>query len=561
MGRGASRRSRGSRVPGAPGFSAAVGAVGAIGALAVMLTPAIGCRNTLVAAAPTTWPSLYSDPAALDDTGPVNQDTVLRGVFELGLRNRSALESAVMAEYTTTSSTYRQYLTTDQFDQGYGPLKTDLDTITAWLATNSLNLERVSSRALLIEFSGPVESINTAFGFILHDFHPKAALPSDDSGDIYAPVLAPAVPAGLPATIAGLVGFAVQFPVETGEKPPTLATALPTTPSMALVPQQVADYYGFSAASKNGNTGAGATLGIVGCYAYHDGDAEGFWDGFRIGRDAPTEQSIVGAQVFSYGSTTTEAVEWSGALAPDADMTVYEIPDASVISAVYALHEAVGRAEVDVVSDAFAHREDLLSPAVTRALDDAGLMGAALGITVLASSGNSSGVDVPGSSPWVTSVGGTTVTVDSSGVIKEEKGWAMSGCGSSAQVNRPTWQPDNLGSLAGFSSSGREVCDVSADAGEPVWTVDGGAWTPATGTTAAVSIVAAGVAVANQVRKAAGMPALGWLNKRLYESTDLQAAFRDQTSTDATNAPAGAGWDCSTGWGSLDVTQLANAPW
>ena len=528
---------------------------------AVALAPVAACKNTLVPADPTTWPALYSEGAALDDAGPVNQDTVLRGVFELGLRNRSSLESAVLAEYTTTSSTYRQYLTTDQFDQGYGPLKTDLDTVTAWLMTNGLSLERVSSRALLVEFSGPVEVINTAFGFILHDFHPKSAMPSDASGDIFAPPNAPAVPAGLPASLIGLLGFAPQFPAETGEKPPVLQTATPTDPTLALVPQQVADYYGFSAAAKDGNTGAGATLGIVGCFAYHDGDAEGFWDGFRIGRDSPNETSTVGSQVFTYGSTTTEAVEWSGALAPDADLTVYEIPDASIISTVYALHEAVGRAEVDVVSDAFSHREDLLSPAISRALDDAGLMGAALGITVLASSGNSSGVDVPGSSPWITSVGGTTVTVNGSGAIGSEKGWVSSGCGSSVQVSRPPWQPDNLSSIAGDNGTGREECDVSANAGEPVWTVNGGAWTPETGTTASVSIFAAGVTIANQARKAAGLPALGWLNKRLYESTDIQSAFRDQTATDATTTPAGAGWDCSTGWGSLDVEQLADASW
>ena len=483
-----------------------------------------------------TWPALLSEPAALDDTGPVNQNTILRGVLELGMRNRSDLENAVLAEYTTGSPTYRKYMTTGEFDQGYGPLKTDLDTITAWLSTNGLNLERVSSRALLVEFSGPVVTINTAFGFIVHDYHPKSAMPSDATGDIYATLSAPVVPAGLPSSIVGLVGFAPQFPDETSEKPPTLQMATPTTPSMALVPQQVADYYGFTSEANKGNTGSGATLGIVAGYAYHDADAEGFWDGFRIGRDPPTEESTVGTQVFSYGSTTTEAVEWSGALAPDANITVYEIPDASVISTVYALHEAVGRAEVDVVSDAFSHREDLLSPAITRANDDAGLLGAALGITVLAGSGNSSGVDVPGSSSWITAVGGTTTSVDSSGAISGETGWVDSGCGTSAQVDRPAWQPDNLGSVSGFTSTGREVCDVSANAGEAVWMVNGGAWTPVTGTTSAVSIVAAGVTIANQVRVAAGLPKLGWLNKRLYESTNLQSAFRDQTTTDAMNA-------------------------
>ncbi len=543
------------------GHTGRAAALSSVALLAATVTVVPACKNTLVAADPDTWPALLSEPAALDDTGPVNQNTVLRGVLELGMRNRSALEAAVLAEYTTGSPTYRQYMTTDDFDKTYGPLKTDLDTVTAWLMTNGLSLERVSSRALLVEFSGPTVSINTAFGFILHDFHPKSAMPSDASGDIYATPSAPAAPAGLPASLVGLIGFAPQFPSETTEKPPTLQMASPTTPSMALVPQQVADYYGFTSEANKGNTGSGASLGIVGGYAYHDADAEGFWDGFRIGRSAPTEESTVGAQVFSYGSTTTEAVEWSGALAPDANITVYEIPDASVISTVYALHEAVGRAEVDVVSDPFSHREDLLSPAITRANDDAGLLGAALGITVLAGSGNSAGVDVPGTSPWITSVGGTTVSVTSSGAIGSEKGWVNSGCGTSAQVNRPAWQPDNLGSVSGFTSTGREVCDVSANAGEPVWMVDGGAWTPVTGTTASVSIMAAGVTIANQVRTAANLPKLGWLNKRLYESTDLQAAFRDQTSTDATASPAGAGWDCSTGWGSLNLTKMAGADW
>lgn len=51
-------------------------------------------------------------------------------------------------------------------------------------------------------------------------------------------------------------------------------------------------------------------------------------------------------------------VEWSGAMAPGADLVVYAGPDARNTSMVYTFNEAIARGEVDMISDSFAHRED-----------------------------------------------------------------------------------------------------------------------------------------------------------------------------------------------------------
>ncbi len=76
-----------------------------------------------------------------------------------------------------------------------------------------------------------------------------------------------------------------------------------------------------------------------------------------------------------------------------------------------------------------------------------------------ASSGDSgSGVEYPAASPFVVSVGGTTLTVDSSGNYLNETAWSGSGGGVSVYEPKPTYQ-NNFNPY-----SGRAVPDVAYDA-------------------------------------------------------------------------------------------------
>jgi hypothetical protein len=133
------------------------------------------------------------------------------------------------------------------------------------------------------------------------------------------------------------------------------------------------------------------------------------------------------------------------------------------------------------------------------------------GVVVTASAGDSGyGVEYPAASPYVTSVGGTTLTPDSS----TRRGWSETvwgdgtsgtdgdgtGSGCSAYEPKPSWQTDT-------GCGHRTVADVSADA-DPntgVWIYDSydqAGWLIIGGTSAAAPIIASVYALA-------GTPASG----------------------------------------------------
>src|SRR5207247_103371 len=90
--------------------------------------------------------------------------------------------------------------------------------------------------------------------------------------------------------------------------------------------------------------------------------------------------------------------------------------------------------------------------------DASARMAAALGITVVAAGGDSADVDIPGASPFVTSVGGTVLALDANGMRRDETGWVQSGSGDSRGFDAPAWQ-------AGLATAKRAVSDVALASG------------------------------------------------------------------------------------------------
>lgn len=80
------------------------------------------------------------------------------------------------------------------------------------------------------------------------------------------------------------------------------------------------------------------------------------------------------------------------------------------------------------------------------------------GIAITVSSGDSGyGVEYPAASPYVTAVGGTTLTLNTNNSYKNESVWSGAGSGCSAYESKAVWQTDS-GCIK------RTVADVSADA-------------------------------------------------------------------------------------------------
>ena len=156
------------------------------------------------------------------------------------------------------------------------------------------------------------------------------------------------------------------------------------------------------------------------------------------------------------------------------------------------------------------------------------------GVSTFASAGDSGstcngqpypGVAWPASSPFLTAVGGTRLTVGTDNlrtneVVWNDLRWQSAGDGGGAggggyakSSARPPYQ-DGLG-----LRDRRAVPDVAAHASMfPAWPVNlGRFWEPDGGTSAASPLVAAGFAVLSARERAAGRPPLGPVNGLLYD--------------------------------------------
>ena len=172
------------------------------------------------------------------------------------------------------------------------------------------------------------------------------------------------------------------------------------------------------------------------------------------------------------------------------------------------------------------------------------------GVAVTASAGDSGyGVEYPAASQYVTAVGGTSLSTDSSSRGWTESVWDGTGSGCSAVDPKPSWQTDT-------GCGNRTNNDVSAvaDPNTGVAVYDSyseGGWLEVGGTSASSPIIASTFALA-------GTPAAGtYPSSYLYNDP---GALNDVTSgSNGSCSPsylcnAGAGYDAPTGLGTPEGT-------
>jgi subtilase family serine protease len=163
----------------------------------------------------------------------------------------------------------------------------------------------------------------------------------------------------------------------------------------------------------------------------------------------------------------------------------------------------------------------------------------------------------PADDPWVTGVGGTTLTMQ--GTVPEETAWRFSGGGISALYTTPSYQRGLPAYVQTVLQGKRGIPDVAASAdihdGLGIYVM--GQWKVSLGTSAGAPVWSALTAILNQK---AGR-ALGFLNPLLYQLAasptyaqdfhDIIAGNNDVNAAGVhvTGYSAGAGWDAVTGLG------------
>ena len=335
---------------------------------------------------------------------------------------------------------------------------------------------------------------------------------------------------------------------------PAAGSALPS----GLTPNDVRGAYGLGTYGSSGITGgisfggtqgdgAGVTIAIVDAYDYPSAlaDLNAFSANYNLPQfnvsGGPTFQKLNqtgGASLPSASGSTGWSIEealdidWLHAMAPKANIILFEALSDSNSALYTAVHTAAGTAGVVAVSMSWSGAEysGQTSDDSTYFTTPSGHSG----VTFLAATGDSGAYaqntstvtpQYPAASKNVVAVGGTTLgvsnsawsseTVWGSGTNSGSKNAGGSGGGISAYESQPSWQTSIAG-VSNYSTTQRVYPDVAADAnpysGVPIYdTYDFGSSTPWAqygGTSLACPLWAGMIAVADQGRSLAGLGSL-----------------------------------------------------
>ncbi|GAC1439856.1 MAG: hypothetical protein NVSMB51_18340 [Solirubrobacteraceae bacterium] len=235
-----------------------------------------------------------------------------------------------------------------------------------------------------------------------------------------------------------------------------LATA---TPVSGYVPADLQSAYGIGAAAAS--SGASQTVAIVD--AYDDPNAEADLATYRANFGLPACTSASGCfrKLDQNGGTSYPSGNsgWAQEISLDLDMVSAACPNCRILlvegaSANYSdLGTAVNTAATlgaTQISNSYGGGEFSSEASYESAYYKHP------GIDVTVSSGdNGYGVEFPAASQYVTAVGGTSLTRDSSSRGWSERAWSGAGSGCSAYIVKPSWQHDG-------GCGRRTVADVSA---------------------------------------------------------------------------------------------------
>ena len=280
-------------------------------------------------------------------------------------------------------------------------------------------------------------------------------------------------------------------------------------------PAQITSAYGLNAVtltSSAGSTvqgnGSGETIALI--EMYHDpnlkSDLKTFDATYGLPNPSLTVVDQAGKQTDS-GWALEESMdaEWAHAIAPGANILVVEAaPSNSETQELQNLLNAVNTARntagVAVVSMSWGFNE-----MPSEASYDSYFTTPAghSGITFIASSGDSGSVEYPSASPNVLSVGGTTLSLGSSGNYGSETVWTSGGGGYSQFEAEPTYQ--NAVESSGLRSTPDVAFDGDPSTGVEVYSTSPGAtkgsWQVVGGTSLGAPAWAGIIAIADQGRR------------------------------------------------------------
>ena len=417
------------------------------------------------AGAATTHPAKVAVPqgiggaAAMTPTGVFTPGSTPETVgFVLKARNMGALEGSVEAGMPGG------FLSVKKFTSRYGQSGANVAALEKYLAGFGITTT-ADADGLDVTATGTADQFNSALTVQQQQFKVPAVAarggqPARPGMTIHGTKDEPLLPANLGKFVLSILGL-TNYPTFSSTAVHTPALASGVKPAAeetgSLTPADFAKQYNLDPLYKEGAEGQGQTIGIVTLASVDPTTPEFFWSNIL---NIPTKANRITLDNVDGGSgpvsneagsgETTLDVEQSGALAPQANIIVYQAPNtdfgfvdgffaaasqniADTVSASWGSSETEIQAEVDAgtESDAYAisFDEAFLEMAAQgqSAFVSAGDFGAYTAFEDLGTTNISAGN--PDSSPWITTAGGTTLpgtiplTATDSATIAAQRTW------------------------------------------------------------------------------------------------------------------------------------------
>ncbi len=467
----------------------------------------------------------------------------------------------------------------------YGLSPATYASVEAYFQGYGLQITHVWPDRLSLSVSGPAGAVGLAF-------HTTLLRGTYDGRSVQFPGTPPGLPPALESEVTAVVGLSSGFTTFTLPLALDSSGLGPAAGSPSLITPGIArQIYGASALYNYTGTPTFATGETIALLLWGDGyapsDLATFFgasypstfpavkitpypvDGAPLPNDsAPSDPSTAPQEL-------TLDLEWSGSLAPGANLAAVYAPDGpasngyspTVASMTDALNEAVtGIPGVDVISMSFGTPEGSGGGLASAwANDIAEAMHER--ITLVAATGDNGGYatydpctggptpEYPAADPYVLAVGGTAPTLATNPLgqvtgIASEPAWAGSGGGFSTEFADPAYQQVGSAAAPVEAAGHRGLPDVAAAAANDYVYYAGAART-GQGTSFATPLWAGLLADMDAQR---GSP-LGFVNGNLYAigaaepAGHLPIGMVDVTSGGNCLGPAGVGWDTATGWG------------
>ena len=538
-----------------------------VGAALLTCSPFLAMLPSAASAAPrstsmvavTAAPRIPATDSAL---GAVQASSTENGIVVLRPTDESGLTSFITAVTDKSSPFYHHYLAPGEFAGRFGPAPSAVAAVKGQLAAEGLRVTKVSRDGLLVSFSGSAATVENAFRTELERYR----LADGTIGQ--ATTSAVHVPSAIAGSVIGVVGLddlvhahpsivrpgpfsvqrtfpsarAVAFSHPAGSPDGCTLAQQDAESSGGLTDDEIANAYGAFGLYSEGDFGAGQHIAVFELNSFLAADIEtfdtcyfgvteaaqmsgtkGVATGSRLsvipvdGGDVPTNPASL-----SGGATeATLDIEDVSALAPEADIDVYEAPNTTTGS-LDEYSQIVNSDADQVVTSSWSvceQQAQLGEPGTQAAENLLFEQAAAQGQTVLSAAGDTgddncnagralsppAGQNVlsqgdpasqpyvlsqgdPASQPYVLSVGGTTIDdatqPASEHVWDDGAEWGAGGGGISESWAMPAWQepvvdtPENANDIANAEAFETETKAVTAPFTTPTF-CDGSLGLPA----------------------------------------------------------------------------------